>query len=149
MIILRTVHGSHLYGLVGPTSDHDWYEVHDHVRTRQVVAGGDDTLRISLSHWLRLCDMGTHQALEAMFAPDDATTVDVFRAFRHAYRANVPNARATYRRTIAAFNTLEPTPKRRRHAVRLAHDAESLTASGRFDPTAFSRTSLADMALYL
>lgn len=138
MLILRTLHGSRLYGLAHAASDYDWYEVHDHARTRQRVAGDQDVTRIGLSEWLAECDKGVPQALEAMFAPPGFADVDRFAAYRAGYRANVGNAADTYTRTIASFMRAGD-PKRVLHSSRLRRDLNELRRHGRFDPTAFGR----------
>lgn len=150
MIILRTTHGSRLYGLATPTSDHDWYEVHDHVRARQKITGNDDTFRLPLSMWLEQCDKGVPQALEAMFAPPELAEIDLFAEFRLSYRANTAHAAATYRRTSRAFieDPRGRTAKRVRHGARILHDLEYILETGRFDPAAFSRTPESDISLY-
>lgn len=141
MLILRTQHGSRLYGLAKPDSDWDWYEVHDHTRTRQRINGRDDVVRIGLSEWLAQCDKGVPQALEAMFAPPRYATTDLFAAMRAGYRANVGNAAAVYTRTIAAFMRAGEAgdPKRLLHSSRLRRDLNELRRFGRFDPTSFGR----------
>jgi predicted nucleotidyltransferase len=150
MLILRTAHGSHLYGLATPSSDRDWYEVHDRIRTRQTFSGNDDTLRIGLSAWLRLCDKGVPQALEAMFAPPHLAEVDLFAAFRRGYRANPAHCAQTYARTARTFieDPRGRTAKRIRHGVRILHDLDQILATGRFDPQSFSRTPESDISLY-
>jgi hypothetical protein len=139
MLILRTLHGSRLYGLNRPGSDFDWYEVYDHARTRQRISGDQDVTRIGLSEWLAQCDRGVPQALEAMFAPPRFADVDVMGCYRAGYRANVGNAAATYTRTIAAFMH-DGNPKKVLHTHRLRRDLNELRMFGRFDPTAFGRT---------
>lgn len=136
MLILRTLHGSRLYGLDHEGSDWDWYEVHDGGRIRQRITGDQDVTRIGLSDWLAQCDKGVPQALEAMFAPARFAEVDVMGRYRAGFRANVGNAAATYTRTIAAFMHDE-NPKKVLHTHRLRRDLNEMRLYGRFDPTSY------------
>jgi hypothetical protein len=135
-ILFRTIHGSHLYGLARPDSDIDYYEVVDSVPTkragycRQTISDGIDVTRIDLGTWIRQCERGTPQALEAMFSRTHE--IDHIGPLRAGFRAGGP-VMATYLRTIRSF--IEATdPKRTKHAVRLALNAQSIARYGRFDP---------------
>ena len=68
MLLLRSVAGSRLYGTFTENSDFDFFEVHDHIKPNQrKLADGIDTIKMPLSHWLRLCEKGSHQALVAFW----------------------------------------------------------------------------------
>lgn len=134
MLLLRTVHGSQLYGTAHAGSDIDIYEVHDYCDNRQVITKNLDITRVSLSKFLLLCDKGVPQALEAMFSP--LATTDVLADYRRAYRPNIPNARETYARTIKNF-ALSDKPKAQRHARRLARNLSDLERYGRFNPMVY------------
>lgn len=138
MLLLRMRTGSHLYDVARPDSDSDWLEVHDRLpgprQSRQTIAGDLDCVQMGLSTFMAQADAGVPQALEAMFAPAAWPETDMLAALRRAFWPSTARAANTYRRTIAAFDRLEPTPKRRRHAVRLAHNLDELIARGRFDP---------------
>lgn len=135
MLILRTLHGSHLYGLNGPDSDMDWYEVYNnrHLRRRakQTIVDGIDTMAIDLTYYLHLCQEGVPQALETMMS--NVAEIDEFSAFRKSYIIGVPAATRTYRRTIKNFYEAGDF-KRRRHALRLYLNLLELQQTGRFDP---------------
>lgn len=137
-LLVRAVTGSHLYGLAHAGSDLDFYEVYDRLpgirQARQTITGDLDVTRVGLSKFMAMADAGVPQALEVMFAPTDRCEVDVLADLRRAYRANVPEARATYARTIKNFAAATDA-KRQRHARRLAANLTSLERWGRFDPT--------------
>lgn len=135
-VLFKTRHGSHLYGLNHADSDEDFYTVVDRPRgarykwAKQSIHNGEDSLRVDLPTWLRWCDKGVPQALEAMFAPEPL--VDKLGPLRMAYRAG-GEVRSTYTRTIRNFVEADDF-KRRRHAVRLGYDLRDLMRYGRFDP---------------
>lgn len=134
-IVLKTKHGSHLYGLNHANSDEDYYIVvnnrHAKRRAKQTIVNGIDTMLIDLTYWLHLCDEGVPQALETMMAPDPE--IDLIPEFRRSYRINVPAATRTYRRTM--YNFAEAGDfKRSRHALRLWLNLEDIQRYGRFNP---------------
>lgn len=131
--LLLTTHGSRLYGLHHAESDWDTYSVvRGKARTRHRVNGKDDTVTVSYDQFMRSCDKGVPQALEAMFST--VATVDEFPWLRAAYRACGPVVRDTYFRTVKSFWE-EGSPKRRRHACRLWLNLNSLEEQSRFNPT--------------
>lgn len=133
MLLLKTIHGSRLYGLAHADSDYDFYEIHDQGRTRQAISGDDDRTRIGLSAFMRQADAGTPQALEAMFSElADPSPLD---ALRRSYTANTAAAANRYRSTIRSHLLGDQTYKRRRHGLRLALNLNDLLTTGRFNPT--------------
>lgn len=137
-ILFKTIHGSHLYGLNHAESDEDYYTVVRRPRGRrykwakQTIVDGVDSMRVDLPTWLRLCEKGVPQALEAMFSP--MAEIDNLPFLRHAY---VPGGevRRTYHRTIEKFiMSGEDDFKRRRHAVRLAFNLHDIMHHGQFNP---------------
>ena len=137
--LLQTVHGSHLYGLSTPESDVDTYTVISNnifkkkaTFAHQSIIGDQDTFVADLSTFLKQCDEGVPQALEAMFSTQ--ANVDHIKTFRRRYRPNVANAIKTYNRTIDNF-LFRGDAKGRVHAVRLTLNLYDLVQSGRFDPT--------------
>lgn len=145
--ILSTVHGSHLYGLARPDSDHDSYRVvigENKTYARQRLQGDDDRLGIHLSRFLESVDKGVPQALEALFSPV-AELDPEWAPFLRGLRPGIINARTTYRRTIlnfglgnggrtgAAAQRTDPV-KLRRHALRLCLNLDELVSTGRFNP---------------
>lgn len=135
-VLFKTRHGSHLYGLNHADSDEDFYTVVDRPRGRrykyskQTIHNNEDSVVVNLSTWLRLCEKGVPQALEAMFAPNPL--IDNLPFLRSAFRAGIP-ARQTYARTITNF-VMNDDFKRRRHAVRLGFNLRDLGRYGRFNP---------------
>lgn len=136
MILLRALAGSRLYGTSGPDSDTDWYEVHDRIRTRQRKSGGQDVLKINLSHWLRLAEKGTHQALDAMWCPPELTEVDLIREFRLGFR---PDPWKTWAQLEKTARALEYDGKKEKHADRLRFCAERVITRGWYDPSEWGR----------
>lgn len=136
-VLFKTRHGSHLYGLNHADSDEDFYTVVDRPRGRrykyakQTIHDGEDSLTVNLPTWLRICEKGVPQALEAMFAPNPL--VDNIPWLRAAF---VPGGevRRTYHRTIENFIMNGGNLKKRRHAVRLAFNLNDLLHYGRFNP---------------
>lgn len=135
--LLHTVHGSRLYGLSHPRSDHDTYTVVEgRRRPRQLMRGTEDRLVIGLDEFLGQCAKSVPQALEAMFSPM-ATTTEVMEALRAGYRVGAVTFRQTYSRTVvafAAYGVENDDAKRRRHALRLLLNLEQGLAYGRFNP---------------
>lgn len=127
MLILRVVAGSRLYGTFRPDSDYDWYEVYDKIRSNQCKRDNQDVIKVGLSRWLELCASGSHQALDAMFAPDEFTEVDLFREYRHSYRV----------RTQEAVDRLVRTAKNipDKHKPRLQRYIKEVLEDGRYNPT--------------
>lgn len=145
-ILFSTPHGSHLYGLANEDSDNDYYTVVtkmpvDHRWGRQTrskyakqkIQDGEDHLVIDLGTWLEQCRSGVPQALEAMFSNE--ATVDHLYALRSGYRVGT-GVYDRYLRTIKSFALSEDDGfKRRRHALRLAHNLADIRRYGRFEPT--------------
>lgn len=135
-VLFKTRHGSHLYGLNHADSDEDFYTVLERPRGRrykwakQSIVDGEDSLRVDLPTWLRLCEKGVPQALEAMFSTEPME--DNLPFLRASYRAG-GEVRRTYARTITNFVYTDEF-KRRRHAVRLAYNLNDLLKYGRFNP---------------
>lgn len=132
MLLLRALGGSRLYGTAGPDSDWDWYEVHDHIRARQSKVDGQDRIRMPLSQWLRLCEKGTHQALDALWAPPDYCKVDLISQFRWALRVD------PFRVADQLERTAYSVPKEK-HAQRLLHCSRRVREQGWYDPTEWGR----------
>lgn len=133
-LLLRTIHGSHLYGLAHEGSDRDWYAVHGEktTKSRQNIIDNEDTVTVSYDRFLRLCEKGVPQALEAMFSRK--ALVDTIPFIRASFVATGPVVRSTYERTIKNFWAREDR-KRRRHALRLTVNYASIVEMGRFNPT--------------
>lgn len=136
-VLLKTVHGSRLYGLSGPDSDWDYYEVVDENPTKkkkftiQRIIGGVDTKTFDLSTWLAQCNSGVPQALEAMFS--DKASVDKIPEMRQSFYFNGPFS--GYTRTIEAiYRDFPDSYKHKRHMLRLGINMKSLRGSGRFNP---------------
>ena len=142
MLLLRSVAGSRLYGTFTENSDFDFFEVHDRIRPRQrKLADGTDTIKMPLSQWLRLCEKGTHQALDAMWCPPELTEVDRLGvAFRFSYRVDPWRVHDQLIRTAVALESSRNSEKRDKHALRLRYLAGRVLETGQYDPTEWGRT---------
>lgn len=142
-VLLRTVSGSHLYGLAHAGSDLDYYEVVDTNPTvrrsysRQTIADGIDTTTVALSTWLRQVDAGVPQACEAMMAP--SPEIDLMPHLRNSFVFGSA-VWSRYLQTIKSHayvdvGTPEHILKRKRHALRYAWNLKEMRHTGRFNPT--------------
>lgn len=139
IILFKTMHGSHLYGLNHATSDQDFYTVISRGSrgakrkyAKQSIKDGIDSMTVDLSTFMYYCEQGVPQALEAMFAPAEAVEVDMIEALRRGYHVNTAKATQRYRRTIRNF--AEGDFKKRRHAARLYLNMLEFQKTGRFNP---------------
>ena len=136
-MLFQTVHGSRLYGLAHAGSDYDWYTVVSKVKTAKAtyakhkVVDDLDTTVLDLGTWLKQCQEGVPQALEAMFS--NMAVHDELGAFRAGYRVGT-QVYERYYRTIKSF-ALSEEYKRKRHALRLALNLNEMGRTGRFNPT--------------
>lgn len=142
--VLRTIHGSHLYGLAHSGSDHDEYIVYlDSMKARQRVNHdeGTDTVRMGLPQFIQRVEAGSHQSVEALFSPVKQVHPE-WAAFFEGYRVTSPEAFRAYERTITKFAHWGDE-KRQRHAIRLALNLRDLRRNGRFN----SRLSAREVAM--
>lgn len=141
-VLFATPHGSTLYGMATPTSDHDFYrvvaklpniyDIRPKKYAKQDIRGLDDVLTLDFSTWTRLCEKGVPQALEAMFS--NIPTVDLIADYRRSFRVGTA-VMPTYLRTIRGFAEKgQHDRKFRRHALRLAFNASEMRRYGRFNP---------------
>ena len=143
--ILKTVHGSYLYGLNHSDSDRDFFRVvPGDARTVHKVAGKIDITQMSLERFLTNVYKGSHQSCEALFSP--LAEVDPqYRPLFAAIRITGSDVFARYRRTIRAFSF--GTDKQRRHAVRLGFNLSDLERYSRFNPVLTDNQKLKVYAL--
>ena len=137
-LLFSTVHGSRLYGLAHAESDFDRFEVYGWIKSRgrQKMYGREDVTKTSFDRFMRYCDKGVPQYLEAMFS--EMATEDHIPYIRKNYHVNMTNVRDIYARTIKAFwmrGEEETSMKMRRHALRLLENLHSMESTGRFNPT--------------
>lgn len=136
-VLLRTIHGSHLYGLAHAGSDKDIYEVIATKRTarkrniKQTIANGVDKTVVDMSTFMHMVDECVPQALEALWTP--VADVDEINAFRTQYRVNRAKMKDVYIRTALNFAKHDDV-KRRRHALRLLLNLGSALEYGTFNP---------------
>jgi hypothetical protein len=138
-LLLGTVHGSRLYGLSHPGSDYDWFDVYgwEKGKARQKIAGEQDRTRTSYDRFMRGCEKGVPQFLEAMFSQQAHHDEMPFDRNLY-YHPGLTNVRDVYQRTIKAFwmeGTEQDSFKLRRHSMRLVLNLRSMQESGRFNPT--------------
>lgn len=144
MLLLRTVHGSRLYGLHHKDSDYDWFEVyanaprHKAKFIKQKIVGADDTVRMNLSTFMLYADRSAHQTLDAVFSRQ--CEVNLIQDLCDRFVVNRNTMVPLYMRTIKSFWNMD-TEKHQRHAVRLALQLEEALTRGRFDPTLSSNTA--------
>lgn len=137
-MLFRTIVGSRLYGLSHAQSDYDYFEVYgwNKFRGKQKISGEDDRTRQSYDRFMRYCEKGVPQYLEAMFS--QMAEVDEMPFNRMTYGVNYVNVRDTYLRTIESFwmaGVEENNFKRKRHSARLALNLTEIYHCGRFNPT--------------
>lgn len=136
-VLLRTVHGSHLYGLAHKNSDKDIYEVTTTKKTkrkrniRQTISGNLDKTVVDMSTFMHMVDECVPQALEALWTP--VPEIDLISEFRSNYRVNRAKMRNVYIRTALNFAKAEDD-KRRRHALRLLLNLGTAMEYGKFNP---------------
>lgn len=136
-VLLRTIHGSHLYGLAHKGSDKDIYEVIATKRTarkrniKQTIVDGVDKTVVDLSTFMHMVDECVPQALEALWTP--VAEVDKLHEFRTQYRVNRAKMKEVYIRTALNFAKNDDV-KRRRHAIRLLLNLGAALEYGKFNP---------------
>lgn len=136
-VLLKTVHGSHLYGLNHKDSDMDIYEVIETTRTsrkrniKQTIANGLDKTVVDMSTFMVMVDDCVPQALEALWTP--VAEIDKISNFRNSYRVNRAKMRDVYIRTAINFAHHEDD-KHRRHAIRLLLNLCTAMEFGKFNP---------------
>lgn len=137
MLLLRTIAGSRLYGTNRPDSDFDFYEVHDRIRAKQTIRDGVDVTRMPLSQWILLAEKGTHQALDAMWAPPGYAEVDLLQTFRLHFRPDPYRVAYQLEKTAKAIEFGNDT--KLKHVLRLRHCAMRVREQGWYDPTEWGR----------
>lgn len=151
-IIFSTIHGSHLYGLANEDSDKDVFYVTTSLRRRARHSYNEigwDQARVGLDTFLLRIQEGSHQSVEALFSPykEWNPEYEYLKPMLESYRVGGAEVFAKYERTVKKF--CYGDYKRRRHAVRLAQNLQSLRNFGRFNPVMsdyqiFEATIMAD-----
>lgn len=137
MILLRTVHDSHLYGLAHAASDRDIYEVFATTRTarkrniKQTIVNGIDKTSVDMSTFMHMVDECVPQALEALWSP--VADIDKIHEFRTQYRVNRAKMKEVYVRTALKFAEHDDV-KHKRHALRLILNLGATLEFGKFNP---------------
>lgn len=147
-ILLKSQHGSHLYGMATPSSDLDFYVIYEfpwkNYRPKkqmdQKIVEETDTTTVSIDRFTDLCFKGVPQALEALFSNSskwlqyDNSWYDKSQLIKTNLGLYIPVVLETYKRT--SWNFFEKDDfKKNRHALRLCLNANDLKARGSFDPT--------------
>lgn len=136
-VIFETVHGSHLYGLNHAESDLDIYQVigfsaaEMNRKTKQTIVNNEDRIVVSYARFMRLCENGNPQALEAMFS--QKASKDLISNVRSAFRIDLSCTSRVYLRTIKNF--ANGGAKQRTHALRLIRNLNEMWDKGYFNPT--------------
>lgn len=136
-VIFKTVHGYRLYGFEHESSDHDTFIVTDSTarRSKQFIAGDQDTFEVGIHRFLDLALSGSHQSVEALFSPvkewADTPAARKWRPLIENARVGGGDVFEKYERTIRKF--CYGDFKRRRHAVRLRMNLDDLRWHQRVD----------------
>lgn len=147
-ILLKTLHGSHLYGMNAAASDVDYYIVYEFPwklyrpkkQIDQKIEEEVDATSASLDRFTDICLKGVPQSLETLFSHSskwlsyDDSWYHKSEKIKTEVLSNIPGILETYRRT--AWNFFEKDDfKKNRHALRLCLNAKDLKKKGSFDPT--------------
>jgi predicted nucleotidyltransferase len=132
-VLLKTIHGSNLYGLASTSSDIDLYIVVDaSVKPKQTIIDNVDTTLIGLPYFMKQIHKGVPQALEALYSP--YTEIDNL-SWRDKYYCNSSEVVNTYLRTVKSFALDERHAyKYKKHALRLLYNLNSILEYGFFTP---------------
>lgn len=132
MEILRTVHGSRLYGTAHAGSDYDWYTVvADGRRPRQSIVGDQDNVILPYRDFIKQVRRGVPQACEALWSPEAVIHPD-YLPFLRGIRLWGGDVADRHERTVRNF--CYGDFKRRRHAVRMAWNLHNLRQQGWYYP---------------
>lgn len=140
-VLMKTIHGSKLYGLNHADSDDDYYVVTPTIRTKKAlnakhkIDGNLDVVTVDFASFVTMAENGVPQALETMFSKKAKSPF--FEEYRTSWLASDPRVLDRYVRTIKSFSLDESNKqeKYQRHALRLSLNLEELVFTGRFDPT--------------
>lgn len=132
MDLLKTIHGSRLYGTDHADSDFDLYVVSDSHKTGQSINGLDDLTVVNIQDFISHANKGTPQALEALWSP--VKTVDP--AWEAFFNGIVPNFESTLKNFSAVIYSFyqKDTDKHRLHAMRLSLNLRRFVDRGKFNP---------------
>lgn len=140
MLLLRVQAGSRLYGYATELSDDDYFEVHTEPfmidtrdeprRVRQTIVDGIDTTQMTLSTFIERASMGSHQALDAMFAAEPL--FDMLNGLRNSFYAG-SEVISTYERIITKF-AIQEGFRKQRHALRTVFNLTDILETGRYSP---------------
>lgn len=140
--LLVVTTGSRLTGFSLPSSDYDYLIVDNSTdHTGRVLKEGDG-VRWSFGRFMDIANKSSHNALDAMFAPDDYCHTDRIKDFRSRYVANRYEAYKRFTKTIetASGSTASDPTKREIFTELLTYNLDNLMNYGRYDPTEFRRT---------
>jgi len=148
--ILKSMHGSHLYGMATPLSDLDTYEIYDFCnqnyrpkkQAKQNIHENEDNVSISLQKYREYCLKGVPQTVEVAFADQskwiqyDVEWHNIRNELQKliTHKKCLPDVLETYRRTALSFMRGGDF-KRFRHALRLCINARELKETGKMNPT--------------
>jgi hypothetical protein len=134
-VLLKTVHGSHLYGLAHAGSDYDFYEVvatpEVKFKNQHTVEDGVDVSLVTFASFFEMCHEGIPQALEALYS--QKAEIDKLAYFRNSFRVG-SSIYDSYHKAITQC-IRKGDFKRRRHALRLSLNVRDLMNTGIFNPT--------------
>ena len=132
MEILRTIHGSRLYGTYHDQSDFDWYSVRlEGRRARQSIVGDQDNVVLNYEEFLKQVFRGVPQACEALWSPE-AEIHPKYLPYLRSIRLWGGEPADRHERTVRNF--CYGDFKRRRHAVRMGWNLMNLRQQGWYYP---------------
>lgn len=142
MLLLRVLTGSRLFGFHTPSSDWDYLEVTDSTVRRGHTLADTDGAQWGLGTFMRVASKSSHNALDAMFAPDEFCEVDVIKDLRHGFRCDRVAAYKRFTATIdgVSGSTAKDPLKKTIFGELLQYNLQILWKNGRYDPTAFRKT---------
>ena len=137
--ILRTVHGSRLYGLAGPNSDEDIFTVYPTGRNSQKIIGTIDYIDWNLPTFIKNVGEGIPQALEALWS-EQAFIADEYKPWFSKMYPNFISMVDNYSSTMHS-SVLQGTAKGNQRAMRMAYNLGEAYEYGKFNPTISERVA--------
>lgn len=154
-LLLRAIHGLHLYGLAAPNSETLNYEIWDRLPGDAKTRCKGNTFQICEKEFIRRLNLGGQDEVEVLSADTDkilySRIAEILPILRQRVLSQGSGARRflrdSYKNRIKSLISSEHA-EHRRQAARLLHDLDRLINEGWFETEAFSRTPFAKLELY-